>query len=259
LRADAEAASGQRTGSMLSRPVFRPHFHVEVVDGEGVFLLADARQTLLRGRLYELVAPWLDGRTAEDVCDRLQGKAAPAQVYYALAQMERKDYLCEGEETLPAGQAALWSCQQVTPAAAARRLAERPVVVRAFGVEAGPFLELLKSLHVRGADEGPADVVLTDSYLRGDPRACHARGLRGGKPWLLIKPSGRQVWVGPLFGPGRTGCWECLAQRLQSNSPVAAYLQGRNGHSGAAVPDRACTPATLQVAWGLAANAVAAW
>src|SRR5262249_53303222 len=43
------------------------------------------------------------------------------------------------------------------------------------------------------------------------------------------------------------------------NSPVAAYLQGRNGHSGAAVPDRACTPATLQVAWGLAANAVAAW
>ena len=48
---------------MLNRPRFRPHFHVEVVPGEGVFLLSDARQTLLRGRLYELVAPWLDGRT----------------------------------------------------------------------------------------------------------------------------------------------------------------------------------------------------
>jgi ribosomal protein S12 methylthiotransferase accessory factor len=244
---------------MLNHPTFRPHFHVEIVAGEGVFLLSDTRQTLLQGRLYELVAPWLDGRTAEDVCERLRGKASPAQVYYALAQMERKDYLCEKEEALPAGQAALWSSQQVAPAAAARRLAERAVVVRAFGVEAGPFVELLKSLHVRVADEGPADVVLTDSYLRGDLRACNAEALRGGKPWLLVKPLGRQVWVGPLFRPGKTGCWECLARRLQANSPVAAYLQGRNGHAGAVVHDLASTSATMQVARGLAANAVASW
>jgi ribosomal protein S12 methylthiotransferase accessory factor len=58
---------------MLNRPRFRPHFHVEVVPGEGVFLLSGARQTLLRGRLYELVAPWLDGRPADDLCDRLRG------------------------------------------------------------------------------------------------------------------------------------------------------------------------------------------
>jgi ribosomal protein S12 methylthiotransferase accessory factor len=227
--------------------------------GEGVFLLSDSRQTLLRGRLYELVTPWLDGRTAEDVCDQLRGTVSPAQVYYALAQMERKDYLCEEEEALPPGQAALWSCQQILPAAAARRLAACPVVVRAFGVEVGSFLELLKSLHVRVADEGPADVVLTDSYLRDDLQARNAEALRGGKPWLLVKPLGRQVWVGPLFRPGKTGCWECLAQRLQANSPVAAYLHGRNGHTAPVVHDRACTPATLQVAWGLAANAVASW
>ena len=59
---------------MLNRPRFRPHFHVEVVPGEGVFLLSDSRQTLLRGRVYELVAPWLDGRPAVNVCNRLQGR-----------------------------------------------------------------------------------------------------------------------------------------------------------------------------------------
>jgi ribosomal protein S12 methylthiotransferase accessory factor len=244
---------------MLSRPRFRPHFHVEVVPGEGVFLLSDSRQTLLRGRLYERVAPWLDGRTVEDVCDRLRDKVSPAEVYYALAQLERKNYLCEDEEALPASQAALWSSQQVAPKEAARRLAERPVRVRAFGVEAGPFLELLQSLHVRIAAEGPADVVLTDSYLRGELETCNAEALRGGRPWLLVKSSGRQVWVGPLFRPGKTGCWECLAQRLRANSPVATYLHGRNGRAGAVVHDRACTPATLHIAWGLAANAVAAW
>jgi bacteriocin biosynthesis cyclodehydratase domain-containing protein len=243
---------------MLNRPKFRPHFHVEVVPGEGVFLLSDSRQTLLRGRLYEQVAPWLDGRTAEDLCHQLRGTASPAAIFYALAQLERKDYLCEEEKALPAGQAALWSTQQVAPAEAARRLAERPVVVRAFGVDAGPFLELLQSLHVRAAAEGAPDVVLTDSYLRSELKACNAESLRSGRAWLLVKPSGRQVWVGPLFCPGQTGCWECLAQRLRSNSPIASYLQERNGRE-AVVNDRACTPATLQVACGLAANAVASW
>jgi ribosomal protein S12 methylthiotransferase accessory factor len=208
--------------------------------------------------VYEQVAPWLDGRTPADLCQQLRGTASPAAIFYALAQLERKDYLCEEEQALPAGQAALWSSQQVAPAEAARRLAKRPVVVRAFGVDARPFVELLQSLHVRVASEGAPDVVLTDSYLRGELEACNAEALRAGRPWLLVKPSGRQVWVGPLFRPEKTGCWECLAQRLRSNSPVATFLQGRNGHA-AVVSDRACTPATSRVAEGLAANAVASW
>src|SRR5262249_27346520 len=95
--------------------------------------------------------------------------------------------------------------------------------------------------------------------LRPELQDRNADAIRSGRPWLLVKPIGRQVWIGPLFRPGKTGCWECLAQRLRANSPVAAYLQGRNGHAGAVVQDRAATAATLQVAMGLAANAVATW
>src|SRR5207237_1133089 len=78
---------------MLKRPRFAPHFHVEVLPGEGVLLLSDARHVLLRGRLYELVAPWLDGRPADDVCARLHADAPPAEVYYAPNQLERKGCL----------------------------------------------------------------------------------------------------------------------------------------------------------------------
>ena len=49
-----------------------------IVPGEGVFLLSPAQQILLRGRLYELVAPYLDGSTADDLCERLQGRASAA-------------------------------------------------------------------------------------------------------------------------------------------------------------------------------------
>ncbi len=244
---------------MLKRPRFLPHLQVEIVPGEGVFVLSDARHSLLRGRLYELLAGRLDGRPINDVCELLRAEAPPAEVYYAVSQLERKGYLCEDEPALQAAQAALWSSQQVAPGTAARRLAEHPVVVRALGVEAGPFLELLRSVHVRVGGEGPPDVVLTDSPLRGELRECNAAALRDGRAWLLVKPAGRQLWVGPLFVPGKTGCWECLTQRLRANSPVVAYLQGRNGRAGPVAPDRAASPATLQVAWGLAAHAVASW
>ena len=244
---------------MLKRPRFRPHFHVEVMPGEGVILLSEARHFLLRGRLYELIAPRLDGRTADNVCEQLRTDASPAEVFYALNQLERKGYLCEEEGTLPAGQSALWSSQQISPETAIRRLAEHPVVVRAFGVETGPFVELLRSLHVQVASDGLTDIVLTDSAWRDELRKCNAEALRSGRPWLLVKPTGRQVWIGPLFRPGKTGCFECLVQRLRANCPVTAYLEGRNGHAGAISPDRAVTPATLQVACGLAANAVASW
>jgi ribosomal protein S12 methylthiotransferase accessory factor len=244
---------------MLNRPRFRPHFHVEVVPGEGVVLMSDSRQFLLRGKLYEQLAPLLDGRPTTDLCEQLRGTASPADVYYALTLLERKNYLCELESALPAGQAALWSSQQVVPSEAARRLASRPINVAAFGVEAAPFRDLLESLHVRLVDVGLPDVVLADSALRPELKECNARALRDGRAWLLVKPIGRQVWIGPLFQPGKTGCWACLTERLRSNFPLASFLHQRNGHTAAVVPDRAASPATMQIAWGLAAHAVAAW
>jgi bacteriocin biosynthesis cyclodehydratase domain-containing protein len=244
---------------VLKRPRFRPHFHVEIVPGEGVFLLSDTRHSLLRGRLYELIAPWMDGRTADDLSRQLKAEASPAEIFYALTQLEKKGYLCEDEPSLPVEHASLWSSLQIAPNIAVQQLAKRPIVVRAFGVDAHPFLELLKSLHVQLANEGPADVVLTDSAMRQELRSCNAESLRDGRPWLLVKPTGREVWVGPLFHHGKTACWECLAERLQSNLPIAAYLLEKNGHTSHILPDRSATPATLQIGLGLAANAVASW
>jgi len=245
---------------MFRRPRFKPHLRVEVVSGEGVFLLSDQHQTVLQGRLYELVAAGLDGRTAEELCAQLRGRASPAQVFYTLTQLEQKGFLTEDEAVLPAGEAALWSFQGIDPAAAARRLAETPIAIRVVGdVDPGPFRALLQSLRVRLEDEGELTVVLTDGYLRDGLRAHNRDALARDRPWLLAKPVGYQVWVGPLFRPGKTGCWECLAERMRANSPIVAYLEERGGQTGVSAVDRCHSPATLQVGWGLVANAVAAW
>ncbi len=245
---------------MLTRPKFRPHLRVEVVPGEGVFLLSSGRHVLLRGRLYELLAPHIDGRTtADELCVHLHGRASPAEVYFTLGQLERKEFLCDGGSGLPEGQAALWSSQKIVPTTAAKRLAEKPVCVRGLGIEIEPFSELLRATSVRTTETGPADVVLTDNYLRDELGDVNADALRANRAWLLVKPTGRQVWIGPLFRPGRTGCWACLAERLRANAPVPVYLRERNGHALTPISDLAHTPATEQVALGLAANAVATW
>lgn len=244
---------------MLSRPRFRPHLHVEVVPGEGVFVLSGSRQALLRGRLYELIAPCLNGATVDDICDELRQNASSAEILYTLGQLELKKYICEGQQVLSEGEAALWSSLQIAPEEAIRRLEQRPVNLVALGVDLEPFRELLGSMHVRLTDAGDPDVVVTDSYEREELKEINAQALRTGKSWLIARPLGRQLWFGPLFEPAVTGCWACLVHRLQANSPVSSYLQQQGRRAGAVDRDRSRSPATLQVGWGLLANAVASW
>jgi ribosomal protein S12 methylthiotransferase accessory factor len=257
---------------MFQRPQFKPHFRVEVVPGEGVFLLSEPHQTVLQGSLYELVAPCLDGRPVEEVCARLSGQATPAHVFYTLAQLEKRGYLTEAplfnaegaKGTRPSAESALWAEQQVDPAIAVRRLAETPVNIVAplacqGAVDVAPLGDLLRSIGVRTDGTPALTVVATDSYLRSELRVYNEGALQHGRPWLLVKPVGRWVWLGPLFVPGKTGCWACLAERMQANSPVLAYLESKCGHTGEFGAHRAATPATLQAAWALTATAVASW
>ncbi len=245
----------------LNQPRFKPHLRVEVVPDEGAFVLNGAGQTLLRGRLYELVAPYLtgEGHSADELCAQLEGQASPAEVYYVLTQLERKGYLCEEEGSLPPGEAALWSAQKVEPRQAAKRLVEARVSVRSLGIDTRPFLEILSTARVRAAENGGLRVVIADGYLNEGLAEINAQALRDETPWLLVRPLGREIWIGPLFRPGHTGCWECLAQRLRANAPVESYLGTRQGRLAAAPAETAGTPATLHVAWGLAAHAVTSW
>ena len=109
---------------MFRRPQFKQQLRVEVVPGEGVFVLSELQQDVLQGSLYELIAPCLDGRPVEDVCARLSGQTTPAHIFYTLAQLEKRGYLAEAGDARPVAESALWAEQQIDPAAAARRLAE---------------------------------------------------------------------------------------------------------------------------------------
>src|SRR5262249_62115374 len=88
--------------------------------------------------------------------------------------------------------------------------------------------------------------------LGGENRDARASGRR----WLLAKPVGAVLWLGPLFVPGETGCWACLWHRLHGHRPVeelAAALEP----AVPPLPPRAVAKATADLAAGLVAVEVA--
>jgi bacteriocin biosynthesis cyclodehydratase domain-containing protein len=246
---------------MLRRPQFKPHFRIEFVDGAGILLLSEHSHSVLKGRLYQLVVPLIDGhRSVNDIVEQLRDQTDPAKVYYALARLEGKGCLAECEETLPSAEAALWAIQNIAPHAAVRQLANTRVSVTAVGeVATEPFAAILESLHVQVSEGGQLGVILTDDYLRSGLHSYNQEALRSGRPWLLVKPVGSQIWIGPLFWPGKTGCWACLAQRLRANRTVEMFVQKKQGRAEPVPTARAFTPATLQIAWNIAATEIATW
>ncbi len=246
---------------MLRRPRFKPHLHVENVAGEGVFLLSEVGLTVLTGRLQQLVAPLIDGRrSVNDIVDLSHDQLHPVYVYHVLADLEAKGYLTESDDCLTEGEAAFWSIQNVHAQEVATRLASSLVSVTAVGdIATEPLQAALQTLGVRLGEPGHLGVVLSDDYLRTGLAAYNRQSLESGRPWLLVKPVGCQLWVGPLFRPGKTGCWDCLADRLRINRQVECYVHMRKGRTEPFVVSQSCTAATLQIAWNLAASEIASW
>lgn len=244
---------------MIEKPVFSSRFHVEIVDREGVFLLSDRGHFVLNGEVCRRLAPLLDGRrSADDLVDEVDGNISPAEVYYALAVLEQKGYIVDVSAAIPPDREALWSACGLDARVAEARLEQTTASIVTFGsVAVDPAASSLAALGVRVEKGGDFAVVFTDDYLQDDLREFNAAAVASGQPWLLIKPTGTIVWIGPIFRPGKTACWECLAQRLRVNREVESYLQHRQHLAAPPAVSVTVLPAIAHTAFHLSAIEVA--
>jgi len=132
--------------------------------------------------------------------------------------------------------------------------ARRSLELRTLCSEGAAMLrQALESIDL-SIDEG-ADllVVTTDDYLRPELADINRRG----NPWLLAKPVGHTIFLGPLFIPRRTACWECVAWWLQAYRWRQSAFHGWQKGQYPPQPSIACLPATLAIAAGMIATASA--
>lgn len=245
---------------MSYRPQFKHCFRCEIVPSEGVFLLSEKGHFLLRGSAYMHLAPLLNGQhTLPEITEQLREQVSGPEVYYALELLKRKGYVRDATASMPPEQAAFWDMLEIDPEFAARRLSESPVsVVSLGGLDPAPFRSMLAAIGVP-VDDGGRLIVLTDDYLHPELEGFNEQALARQRPWMLVKPVGTELWIGPLLMPGKTGCWACLAHRLQGHRKVENYLQEKNMSSAPFPIARSVLPSTLQTAFGLAITEVAQW
>ena len=239
---------------------FNHSIRPEPADPELLFLLSEAGHSLFQGKAYASIAPFLNGKHNDDeIVDQLEDKVPAVEVYYALNNLLQKGYLKEGACGLAPASAAYWELQNADPAAAAARRARSAIRLTLLGQGTGrPFRSILAASGIAVSSKADIDIILTDDYLREELDGINRIALNNRRPWLLAKPEGIILWLGPLFMPGRTGCWECLASRLRSHRRIEAFIAARTGGYPIGLPDAHIT-ASLHAAHGLLAAEVAKW
>ncbi len=207
---------------MLQRPTLKRSLHVEIVEGEGVLFLSDGTHSVGCGSVYEQLVPLLAGQhTTEEIVRKLWSECEPLAVYAALGELEMSGHVTEAASALLM-HAYEQPLQQYSPR---QHGVERPIAVSVVGDL--PRDDCLKALRAYGFapdESGRMLVVFTDSYFRPVLGEINKRALRDKQPWLVVRPGDNTAWIGPLFIPDETCCWECLEHRLRGNLPVESYL-----------------------------------
>ncbi|MEM7712286.1 MAG: TOMM precursor leader peptide-binding protein [Cyanobacteria bacterium P01_A01_bin.68] len=257
----------------LDRPQIKPHYRLEILEPKHVYLLGEQSTHALTGRLYCQILPLLDGQhPLDEIYQKLDDQVQQEHIDYVLNRLYEKGYLTEAALELSPEVSAFWSGLGVAPTVAARGLQQQQVILTKVGegISEVTTASLTAALRETGvfiqtqAVASPAlQVVLTDDYLQPQLAEINQQALSTGQPWLLVKPVGSILWLGPIFIPGKTGCWDCLTQRLRGNKEIETSVlrqKQKRGDVIACLPTAQATLAsTLQMGLQFAATEIAKW
>ncbi|MEU3647185.1 TOMM precursor leader peptide-binding protein [Lentzea sp. NPDC034063] len=220
---------------------FKRHLRPQIVQGEAVYLFGESGVTAIAGTHVETLAPLLDGTRdlaallrdvpaglSADKVGRMLTRLAAAGL---IGSRGTEDGSATAEASL-----AYWDAVGLDPADAVAATSTSLVSVVAIGdIDRDALVE---ALHRNGltvtSGSGDLTVVACADYLAPELRAIDEAHRATGTPWLLVKPVGAQVCVGPFFTPGDGPCWRCLASCLSVNRKAEAHVRARCGQSGPA-------------------------
>lgn len=242
---------------------FKRHLDAYVVEGEAVYLVGEERVAVVNGLLAQQMAPLLDGtRTLAALHQDMGADVAPARIdaaVEALIKLGVADYVDPATDCATAGYFELAGVQG--DVATARLQMARVRIETHGGADAAPVLEALQRLGITAGEhitalDADLLVALTDDYLQPTLSETNLSALAAGRPWMLARPSGPIIWLGPLFTT-QTGCWTCLAVKLSANRQSLSYLQQRLSSATPLITTKATLATTATTAAGLIATEVA--
>ena len=165
----------------MLRPVFHDHVTVSIIDPDRILLSFEdeGEERALTGSCCGLVAELIDGiRTVDDILERLESRARPEIVFFALHRLEAGGYIGESDAELSRPESAFWAALGLNPQIATKALRDATVSITALGRTDGSELSgALARCNIGIAEDAAFRVVLTDDYLNRDLRAINREAL----------------------------------------------------------------------------------
>ena len=210
-------------------PQFAPNFTVYVLPPDVVCLYSENRKFFLHGELYCALAVEIaeGGRSFRELVRALEQRFPSDKIQEALKRLIDRRYVVRASRSSAGAVAAYWASLGLLPESAEKALQKCRVRVQAIDVQGATELaEALTGLGVRVVKRS-ADltVTLVSDYLDGRLAELNRQHLSNRTPWLLAQPSGIFPLVGPVFSPGQSACWMCLADRMKRNREIKALLE----------------------------------
>lgn len=241
---------------------FKRFINMQTVSGDAVYLYSERPgQVRLSGELMQRMAPLLDGLLErQEIVAKLSAEFGEERVVRAIDRLIDLGYATEVDVQEDSTDNGFWGAVGVDGDVAGS-LAGTPLGLKTFGdVTTDEFLAAASSLGLSiGTEYSGLTVVLTDDYLQDGLAEFNRDRLAAGRPWLLARPVGTVIWLGPIFVPGRTGCWQCLATRLANNQMLLTYLRQHTKQSSARLTSTVDLPGTRRLAGELITLHVGKW
>jgi ribosomal protein S12 methylthiotransferase accessory factor len=220
---DSERLSEQYGDGVIR---FAPNFSVYVLPPDAVCLYSEDRKFFLHGELYCALASRIGAGERRTAIVRALSREFPvAKIDEAFKRLLDRRFIVPVSMADDAA-AAYWASLGLKPDTAAQNL--RKVRVRIQSTAAGGESELaaaLREFGVRVVDRSAElTVVVVGDYLDGQLAEFNSQRLTQGQDWLLVQPCGIFPLVGPIFSPGKSACWTCLADRMKWNRQVKSFL-----------------------------------
>src|ERR1700730_17853738 len=221
-------------------PQFAPNFTVYVLPPDVVCLYSEDRKFLLHGELYCALASAIakGEKIFRELVRELEPDFPSDKIHEALTRLLNRHYVIPTSRSSNGAAAAYWASLGLSPETAERNLQKCRARIQPINVEGATELgAALSELGVSVVKRSPGlTVTLVNDYLEAQLAELNGRHLSDRTPWVLVQPSGIFPLVGPVFRPGESACWMCLAERMKRNREVKALLDRRQARCVAVSP-----------------------
>lgn len=212
----------------------------QVVGADNVFIITETSSFHFRGKAYAVLLPLLQkGFNVLDVFANARGGLTITELVFAIKCLNDESLLNDfSVSKLPLAKrhtaahedAVFWDSLGKNSSGVLGHLEQATVHI--LNLSACADVSALQtglrkqaiSVQSHRDENTTLQLVIVDDYLNSDLRGVSQLNHDQKTPWLLAKPSGELMWIGPFIVPGKTACWECLRYRIVYRRKLHEYL-----------------------------------